>query len=230
MQVVMRTKILFSFCLFLFIVACKKDQSNTSFQMHTDYAPIEEGRFVIYNATEIIHDDAVNQHDTLNYLLKTKIGQIYYDNEGRAAREFLRYTSIDTGATWQLKDTWTTILDGNRFELVEENQRVVKLLFAPTKSKEWNMNVYNTLPKQNINYSSIHAPFSINNNSFDSTLTVKQADFFSLVDYKKQNEVYAKRVGLVSKYFKDLTIANFDTLNVVKGKELYYNCISFGLE
>lgn len=214
----------------MFFSSCKKDKNSDSVQLHTDYAPIEEGRYVIYEVSEMTHDDAVNQHDTVYYWLKTKIGQLYFDNEGRAAREFLRYTSLDSGATWLLKDIWTTILDGNRLELLEENQRIVKLLFAPTSAKEWNINAFNTLPKENVLYSSIHKPFSVNGNNFDSTVTVQQEDFFSLVDYRKKNEVYAKKVGLVSKYFKDLTIDNFDTLNVLKGKELYYNCVSFGME
>lgn len=216
--------------LLIILFSCKKDKNGSSIQLHTDYSPIVEGRYIIYNATEIEHDDAVLQHDTLHYLLKTVIGQVYYDNEGRAAREYLRYTSMDSAATWQLKDIWTTILDGNRLELVEENQRMVKLLFAPTTSKEWDINVYNTKPKQNAYYSSIHESYSINGNTFDSTISVRQADFFSLVDLKRQNEVYAKGVGMVSKYYKDLTIENFDSLNVKKGKELYYNCISFGIE
>ncbi len=226
----MRIKSFIVLCFLIFLSACKKDKNSSPVQLHTDYSPIEEGRYVIYESTEITHDAAVNQHDTLTFLLKTKIGSIYVDNEGRAAREFLRFISLDTGLTWQLSDTWTTILDGNKLELVEENQRVVKLLFAPTIDKVWDINAYNSFPKQNASYSSIHTPRSINGNNFDSTITVKQADFFSLVDYQKQNEVYAKGVGMVSKYFKDLIIANFDTLNVLKGKELYYNCISFGLE
>jgi len=84
-------------------------------------------------------------------------------------------------------------------------------LFGPTNAKEWNINASNTLPKQNILYSAIHTSFSVSGNNFDSTVTAKQEDFFS-------------------KYFKDFTIDNFDTLNVLKGKELYYNCISFGME
>jgi hypothetical protein len=216
-------------CLFL-ITACKKDKNNDSFQFHTDYFPIVEGQYIIYEATEMKHDDDALQHDTLRYWLKTKIGQIYFDNQGRVAREFLRYSSNDLGMTWQFEDVWTTILANNRLELVEENERIVKLVFAPTLAKEWDANVFNTKDKQNVSYSSIHESFSVNGNIFDSTVTVDQANFLSLVDLRRQNEVYAKGIGLVSKYYKDLTIEDFDTLNVKKGKELYYNCISFGIE
>ena len=33
------------------------------------------------------------------------------------------------------------------------------------------------------------------------------------VSYQNQYEVYAKQIGLVKKYYKDLQISNFDTLN-----------------
>lgn len=223
-------KFLYLFCLLVFLSACKKNDSEISPQLHTDYFPLKKGQFVIYETTQITHDENVSQHDTLRYWLKTIVGQLYVDNEGRAAHEFLRFVSNDLGFSWQIQDVWTAILDGNRLELVEENERVIKLLFAPTFSKEWNLNAYNSKPYQVAVYSKIHEPFTLNNNFFDSTITVKQADLFSFVDFREQSEVYAKGIGLVSKYYKNLEIDNFDTLNVQKGTELYYNCISFGFE
>ena len=212
------------------IFACKKSKNDSTFNLHTDYFPQIEGRFIVYEASEMIHDADIGQHDTLKYWLKTVVGKEYIDNSGRTARELIRYKSNDNGSSWQTMDVWTSILDGNRAETVEENQRLLKLVFAPTKDKEWNINVYNTSAKQNAHYTSIHVPFSLANLQFDSTIHVEQANYFTLVDFKNQTEVYAKRIGLVKKTFKDLEIQNFDTLNVQKGKELYLNCISFGFE
>lgn len=211
-------------------VACKKNDKTTTYPMHTDYFPLTEGRFIIYDVSEMIHNEDINQHDTMQYWLKTVVGQVYIDNSGRSARELIRYKSVDSGISWQTMDIWTSILDGNRAETVEENQRLLKLVFAPTTDKEWDINVYNTKAKQNAHYTSILVPFSLNTFQFDSTIQVEQANYFTLVDFKNQNEVYAKGIGLVQKTFKDLEIQNFDTLNVQKGKELYLNCISFGFE
>ncbi|MFA7275069.1 MAG: hypothetical protein WC044_14460 [Crocinitomicaceae bacterium] len=212
------------------MVACKKDKNNATYNLHTDYFPLTEGRFIIYDVSEMIHDQDISQHDTAHYWLKTVVGQEYIDNSGRTARELIRYKSVDSGISWQTMDVWTSILDGNRAETVEENQRLLKLVFAPTSDKEWDINVYNTGSKQNAHYTSIHVPFSLNAFQFDSTIRVEQANYFTLVDFKNQTEVYAKGIGLVQKTFKDLEIQNFDTLNVQKGKELYLNCISFGFE
>jgi hypothetical protein len=53
---------------------------------------------------------------------------------------------------------------------------------------------------------------------------------FTLVDFKVQTETYAKGVGLVGKYFKDLRISNFDTLNVRKGTEYFLKLKAHGFE
>ncbi len=221
--------ILFSL-LFIFVFSCKKNKSNAEFSLHTEYFPLEEGRYVVYEAMEIEHDHPLNIHDTLHYWLKSKVGDIFIDNSGRSAREIIRSVSFDFGASWQNKDIWTSILDGNKAETVEENKRRLKLVLAPSLDKEWDINAFNTDPTEKARYGWIHLPFSLNGFNYDSTVVVEQANYFTLVDYKRQNEVYAKGIGLVQKVYKNLEIANFDTLNVQKGKELYLNCISFGFE
>ncbi len=189
-----------------------------------------EGRFVEYKAMEIHHDDESGIHDTSTYMLRTVVGQIYIDNAGRVGRELRRYTSFDDGVTWQILDVWSQFRDNFRAELVEENQKIIKLVFAPSTDKTWNINAFNTLQAKQAEYGEIHEAFSLNGLTFDSTLTVIQDDFFSLVDLRRQSERYAKNIGLVEKYHKDLIIENFDTLNPIKGHELFYQVVNYGIQ
>jgi hypothetical protein len=189
-----------------------------------------EGRYIIYDAMEINHDEDAGVHDTVHFQLKTVVGQNYTDNEGRIGKVYLRYKSVNSGLTWQYTDTWTQFSTSNRAELVEENQKIVKMIFAPKLNIEWDINAYNAWPEQFAFYSDVHQPFLIGSFNFDSTATVVQKDFFSLVDLQKQSEVYAKNVGLIQKIYKDLIIENFDTLQPQKGKEIFYNLIDFGFE
>lgn len=214
----------------LMIPSCKKD--TVSFDFHFDYFDLTPGRYVVYDVIEIRHDQgATIKHDTSVYQLKTLIGDTVIDNAGRIARKFFRYKRGNAMENWSFSDVWTTIIVDRRAELVEENQRVVKLVFAPGIGKTWDLNAFNSSPKKEAYYSNLHKPIVISGLAFDSTLTVEQDDFFSLVDYRRQFEVYAKGVGLVSKYFKDLKIQNFDTVNgVLNGKELFYQINSFGIE
>jgi hypothetical protein len=209
--------------------SCKKDQAN--FDLHYDYFGLLPGRFVEYNVVEIHHD--INQavkHDTLRYQLKTLIGDTIIDNEGRIARRFIRFKRENPSQDWVQTDTWTAIIVDRRAELVEENQRLIKLVFAPTEEKEWNLNTFNTQNELKAYYRDIHSKVVLGAQTFDSSLVVEQEDFFSLIDYRRKYETYSKHVGLISKYYKDLKIIGFDTSNVQFGKELFYNCYSFGFQ
>ncbi len=212
------------------VISCKK-KTTLPEDLHSEYFGIYKGRYVIYDVIEINHDiDATKKHDTLHYQLKTKIGQDFIDNEGRSAKEFIRFKRNIQNDPWQEIDLWTTIINGNKAELVEENQRMIKLIFSPTIYKTWNANAYNIGDALNCSYSAVHVPYKIDNTIFDSTLVVNQQSYYTLVDCKRKFEVYASKVGLVYKYYKDLRINNFDTLDVEKGKELYYKCVGYGFE
>ena len=208
--------------------ACKKQ--DIAVEMAYDYFDLTHGRYIIYDAVKITHDAAQAVHDTNYYQMKTVIGDTIIDNEGRVANRYLRYFRNSELDAWVLQDIYTTIIENRRAELVEENQRVIKLVFAPTLSKSWNANAFNLLPTMDCYYRAIHKKANIGALSFDSTLIVEQADFSSLIGHERKYEVYAKGIGMVYKYYKDLDIANFDTLNVKKGDELFLTINSYGIE
>jgi hypothetical protein len=222
------------FILFLSLVplslisSCKKQEAAPD--MAYDYFDLSHGRYIVYDAVKITHDAAQALHDTVHYQMKTVIGDTIIDNEGRIANRYLRYFRNSELDAWTLQDIYTTIIENRRAELVEENQRVIKMVFAPTLSKSWNANAFNMLPSMDCYYRAIHKKANIGSLSFDSTLVVEQADFSSLIGHERKYEIYAKGVGMVYKYFKDLDIANFDTLNVKKGEELFLTINSYGFE
>lgn len=214
------------------LLSCKKDESPNP-EFHFNYYPLETGRFVVYEAMEISHDvQALIQHDTNRFLLKTVVGEQILDLEGDIAFKFYRYWKINPEDEWVIKDVWTTKRKAFRIELVEENKRMVKLVFAPTPEKVWDINAFNMDAALNARYdaSSLHYQRTINNLNFDSTLRVNQQDFFSLVDHRKKYEIYAKGVGLIYKFYKDNDILNFDTLNIRRGNEIHYSVVDFGQE
>ena len=90
---------------------------------------------MLYEVVEITHDEnALVQHDTLRYQLKTLIGDTLYENSGRIANRFFRSKRPNANAPWSITDVWTTIIADNKAELVEENQRIVKLIFPFSKT------------------------------------------------------------------------------------------------
>ncbi|MFT5780113.1 MAG: hypothetical protein ACI837_003074, partial [Crocinitomicaceae bacterium] len=214
--------VLLVICALILLAGCKK---NPDPDFHFDYFGLEEGRYVVYDVVDITHDDALNQHDTVEYQLKTYWAGEYIDDQGRTAREFWRYTRDSITGAWEFKDIWTGIIDGIRAELIEENQRRIKLVFAPTLQKLWDANAYNMQPVLECYYRNIHQDTLINGTNFESTVVVEQDNFNSLIDTVRMYETYAKGVGLVSKYSKDIHF-QYDSLvgwYLDKGNELYYN-------
>lgn len=225
-----RSVLLWSLSLILFASSCKKEPAPAVISsFHYGYYPIKEGSFWIYQVTEIIHDEnAAIPHDTISYQLKTEIGDTLIDNEGRIVNRFNRYKRSNSFASWVISDVWTTVLSNNRAELVEENIRRVVLRFPVKTATIWDPNQFNFLPSLQAYYEGIHKPFSLAAIQSDSTVHVISAKELTLVSYQNQYEVYAKQIGLVKKYYKDIQISNFDTLDVSQGKELYFSLLEFG--
>ena len=222
------------FCLPVAILffACRKNDSEIQIQnKYESYYELIPGRFIVYDVREIVHDENASlQHDTLYYQLKTLISDTIIDNSGRVARKFIRYKRNDLSQNWMLTDVWTTLIDGNYAYLTEENQSVIKMRFPISSQTKWNANIFNVYPDLECYYDKIHQPLSMNGISFDSTVIVEQEDKRNFLEFKRKFEVYGNRVGLISKYYKDLKINNFDTLDIKSGHELIYTCIDFGIE
>lgn len=210
---------------FLLTNSCKKD---TDFDMYYNYFPLNEGHYNIYSVREVIVDQQVNVRDTFDYFIKTVIGDTITDNSGRTAKQFERYYGSSANGPWMIHDIWTAIYADGKAELVEENNRVIKLVFAPSEDDEWNMNAYNTLEPLECYYSNIHQSYTLNGNSYPSTVTVEQEDFSSYIDSRRKYEVYARGVGLVHKYFRDFTINNGNPNNLKKGRLLTMELVSYG--
>ena len=229
MKMIKNTTLLF--LLFLLVLpSCKKDKGNTTaLPLNQHFFGLFPGNFVIYDVIEIKHDDnAMIKHDTTYYQLKTLIGDTVSDNQGRVARKFFRSKRPNMFSPWVITDLWTTIIQQNNAELVEENQRKVKLVFPITSTKFWNTNQYNALENEEAYYDFIFQQKTINGLSFDSTVRVEQMNERNLIAYKRKYEEYAANVGMIRKVYKDLSIMNFDTLNVKFGTEIFMEIIDYG--
>ena len=222
----------FSFILVLTVLfSCGKGNSNVDLNSYESYFPMDFGTYVDYEVVEIQHDiNAEITNDTVFYYLRTVIGDTITDNEGRLARKFVRKKRNELSDPWVISDVWTALVNDIRVEVTEENKRKVWLILPPLNSSFWDLNAFNTDDGIFCTYNGIHENCSINNLSFDSVLTVEQEDVLNLVSFRRKYEQYANNVGLVKKYYKDLNIFNFDTLNIQSGTELIYKCIDFGVE
>lgn len=212
----------------LLLVSCRKDASEP-IDFGYSYFPTQVGTWITYDVTEIEHDTAaVVRHDTANYQIMEVIESSFLDLEGRETQRIERYKRDSISGPWIIKDVWYSTLTAVRAEKVEENERFIKLIFPPKVGKAWNGNAFNTMNEWDYVYSATHDPVTLGSLSFDSTTTVLQRENHNLVEYEQAEEVYANGVGLVYKRFKDLTIFNFDTLQINYGTELIQTVSDYG--
>ena len=211
------------------LFSCKDEVANPFFGF--EYFGWEKGKYVTYEVTQIFHDEAIDPgSDTTKFILKTVIGEDIVDNEGRTAKKYFRYTyNIDTEELVDQR-VWTSIIADSRGEVVEENQRKIRLVFAITSDKQWDVNAFNAFDPETAVYKDLHTSKNYAGFSIDSTVTVEYEDFLSLVDYIKKYDVYGKDIGLIHRSYKDLVINNFDTTQIKSGTEEHYRLIDYGVE
>ena len=212
------------------LIACSKKSQNSKSELHKSYFDLTPGRYIEYEVLEITHDqNAFIQHDTLRYYLKVQIEDTILDNLGRINNKYVRYKKTALTDQWTISDVWMVLIDGNSAELVEENQRIIKMKFPVDSYTNWNANRFNILGTLDCFYEDIHKSRSINGITYDSTVRVNQGSDRNLIRYYNKHETYAKGIGMIEKYYKDLNISNFDTLNISSGKELFMKTLQFGI-
>jgi hypothetical protein len=215
--------------LLLLPVACKKNRHEDPVDFKYEYAPVQVGHYCIYDVTSIEHDDAVGKHDTTHYLLKEKIESTFVDAEGRPSLRLERSKKTGTGP-WVITDIWYSTRTTTQYEKVEEDERFVRLAFPVSTDTKWNGNVYNQEGEWDYIYKDVGVTRTISGLHFAETAQVLQRDEYNFVQRQLCTEVYARNIGLVQKYFKDISITGFDTTLALKGEELYMTITGYGVE
>jgi len=129
-----------------------------------------------------------------------------------------------------IQDIWTQKRTASTAEVVGENDRFIKLVFAIAYNRNWNGNALNNETALECYYEDIYRPYDLNGTVYDSTVRVEKENFISFIDYRRDYEIYARNIGLIKSVYKNLQIDNQDTLVILKGPELYYSLVEVGVE
>ncbi len=220
--------LIFLGCLILF--SCKKDPPNSIIYGY-EYFPTDSGHYVIYDVVDIFHDIVLEPaHDTNRYQIKEVIAESIVDNEGETVQKVRRYIRESDTMDWAIQDIWTMKRTATTGEVVEENDRFIKMVFAIAYNRSWDCNALNNEDGLDCYYESIYEPYKVGPISFDSTVIVEKQNFTSFIDFQRQYDVYARDIGKIKSVYKDLEIDNFDTTDIQKGAEIFYTLIDYGVE
>jgi hypothetical protein len=208
------------------ILSCGKESVKPDEVNLESYFNLQPGKYNIYQLDSIVkatfNDTAFTEH---SYQAKDLVDTIITDNLGRKSWRILRYlrplNSNDDNA-WTSSDTYFITATRENVEVVENNLRYLKLILPLNENTFWKGNTHiNTTPGGPLdyldaweyNYTNIDGPFTPLESSYDSTITVLEADQGAgfLDDNTPLNvdqngyriyseEVYAKNIGLIYKY------------------------------
>lgn len=189
----------------LIIASCKKDDP-VKVDVGYGYFPAEVGSWIIYDVDSTEWDDfnypAASEVIPHRYQIKEVIESIFTDAEGREALRWVRYKRDTVTDPWVIKDVWMANKTASTVEMVEENERFVRLIFPVSLSKFWNGNSTNMQDEWDYQYTEVDAAKTVGGLSFDSTLTVTQIEYDDCLNLYMFEEYYAKNVGLIYKKAK----------------------------
>jgi hypothetical protein len=218
--------------LFVLFFSCKKDKPEI-IDLGFNYRPLEVGIYVIYQADSIVYDDFFNpvKIDTFSFKIKEKIEKTFTDASGNTAYQLYRYKKSSDTTNWVVTDVWFCYREDNkRFIQEEENIKYVKLIFPPVKGEKWDGNAENTFAEKEYIYESVHIPETINNQKFDSVVTVNQSDYQNNLIYDKEYiEKYAKNIGMIYKKIYDVK-KDITTQDIISGIHYELKVVAYGKE
>ena len=215
------------------MAACGSSETTPA-DLSLDYAPLQTGRFVIYDVTEQ-RFSLTAPPVTSTYQLKETVGARYTDVLGKPAFRLQRFRRANAQANWQTDSLWTARTDSRAAIRTENGADFVKLIFPVVERGRWNGNELNRFADDTYELRNVNKPYSVGSQAFAETATVLQQNDSTLVSQDKRIEVYARQIGLVYKETVQLQFCSSTPSCVGKaqidfGIRRYIRIMSYGTE
>jgi hypothetical protein len=208
------------------LASCRSDEDSeipANFEGYS-YLPLELGQERVYRIDSISYDDFTGTIDTTIFYERQLIVATQEDLSGRTNyRTEIYRRSADTLA-WRLRSTELRYRGTYRYELNQGGNVYLPLIFPPLADSRWNTNALNAQEEIIYQYQNLHQSFQIDDNSYDSTITVLQNEEFNLISTEKDIEVYARGVGMIYRENIDLN-TDINTGEITSGSERFQRLI-----
>ncbi|WP_373513566.1 hypothetical protein [Persicitalea sp.] len=183
------------FAIFLAFAACERE-STLLLDPGYDYFPLETGQFREYEVTETRYALA-QPAQTITYHIRETVGQPYTDASDQTVYPIERSTR--QGNAWRVDSVGAAWRTTERAFRTENGLTVVKIQFPVKDGLRWNGNLYNTLGEQIFEMKNVDKPLTLGSFTFDQTLTVVQQNDSTLLSLRKNQETYARDIGLIKR-------------------------------
>lgn len=148
----------FRFIIYALLVAisfgCSKTTETFSSKSIRSYMPLEIGKFIVYNLDSTVYTNLGSKIEVRSYQIKDTIQSFTTDNLGRKVYRISRLmrSQIDSN-NWLNIYTYNAIADSTRLEIIEANQRYLKLMLPIKEGFSWKGNTYiNTISNPELQF------------------------------------------------------------------------------
>ncbi|MCX7650813.1 MAG: hypothetical protein N2050_09720 [Flavobacteriales bacterium] len=184
---------------------CRKTVLDNTQNTGRDYFPLTRGSWWLYQVDTIFYNEFSGDTVLGSAELLERADTLIITDNGLTAMRLERYSRPLGATAWGAPRIWWATLTDRHALKSEENNIYAKLAFPLTPNASWNGNVYNIFPEQRYTVKSIDNPYSGPFLNFDSVCTVQQLFYEDLLQYRRYEEIFARRVGLVWKLEMDVT-------------------------
>ncbi len=182
--------------LFGFFHGCETDRELADpAPMHKDYIHLDSGMTFIYEADSFYYDNFNNTIDTYEYTVGEQVVKRLDSNQFMMKRE----VRGNGEGVKERSNLFTAKITQNQYQVLNDNQRIIKLTFPVREKKSWDGNAFNREEARDFYYKNVHQRFKTNYLTFDSTTTVVELDAGNLIEQERKKVVYAKGIGKVYK-------------------------------
>ncbi len=210
----------------IFLFSCEREVEEFASEQVADYFPFQPGKYIIYRLDSTVFTLQGRAEETHSYQEKHEVDAQVTDNLGRTSYRIFRYIRDVAGTqSWRPNGSYFVTPLQNSVEVIESNQRIVKLISPVRVGTEWKGNRF--LPENpygsqfifsndddmvnwNFRIDSTGGTYTFNNRTIDSVVTVTQINeslnfpITSAGSYAFRSfsiEKYAKNIGLVFQEF-----------------------------
>lgn len=216
--------------------SCKDEQEVTSKLTPLDYYPLAIGNYINYDLDSTVWKNFGTLKTIVSYKAQDRVIELSTDNLGRPSYRIHRYIRKTSSEPWVFSHAYFVTHTKGTIELIENNQRFIKLAYPIRNGATWKGNAYfNTtsidpdyrfMDNWNYTYDSVNMPLTLHSFSSDSTLKVLEADEFSGQDPNIPGTLFGEKTYSVEKYAKGVGLIYREYIHWVyqgqEGRSGYY--------
>lgn len=215
---------LYLYIFLLLVVGCSDTELEPDTSIYGyEYFPLATGTYQIFNVSQT---DYLNTGEvvTRDYQLRHEIEESFISAD-QETFVITRFTRVNENSDWEYLNTWQSRKTEFNAIVTEGNRPLLKLVFPIEAGASWNGNSFNSLEQDTYVIDSLGFPFRLNDEDFENTLTVIQADNQDfIVSLDTRFEIYAKGVGLV---YKEVVNLNYCADENCLGQEIVETGIEY---